>query len=692
GAPAAPMGLRVLAGGLALLAASHVGVTLVNAVMTLLARPRELPRMDFSKGIPPSAETLVVVPAMLTAPEAVDELCDGLEVRYLANRDPRLHFALLTDFADADAETMPPDAELVERARARIGELNARHAEPDRGGGTGGPFFLFHRPRRWNPRERRWMGYERKRGKLGDLNALIRTGSSGAFSEVVGDMGALSRVRYVITLDTDTRLPRDAAHRLVGIMAHPLNRPRYDPATGRVVEGYGILQPRVSVSLESASRSRFARLFGSEPGIDPYTRAVSDVYQDLFHEGSFIGKGIYEVDAFERTLEGRFPENRILSHDLLEGCHARSGLASDIELYEEHPSRYDVDSRRRHRWIRGDWQIAAWLLRHVPGPDGTVRRNTLSPLSRWKILDNLRRSLLPGALLLLLLIGWTALAPLWWTAAVLVVLMVPALVAAVLDFTRKPADVPWQLHLTTASRAAGRHLLQAALGVSFLAHEAVTSLDAVLRTVGRLLTGRRLLEWSSSGEVERNGSLDRARIYRTMWSAPAIAVAAGLLLLQTRPEALLAAVPILGLWIAAPLVAWSISRPVPRREPRLSAEQTAFLRRVARRTWAFFERFVGPEDNWLPPDNFQETPEPAIARRTSPTNIGLSLLSGLAAHDFGYIPLEDLIDRTARCFDTMERLERYRGHFYNWYDTATLEPLTPRYVSSVDSGNLAGSL
>ena len=349
-----PGWLLALIAILSLLCASHLAIALVNWLATLLVTPQPLPRLDFSAGIPPESSTLAVVPTMLTSTQNIEDLIEALEVRFLANRDENLHFGLLTDFRDAHAETLPEDEPLLRLARQRIEELNEKYRST-----KGDIFFLFHRPRRWNPSERIWMGYERKRGKLAELNSLLRGGSRHCFSLVVGATAVLSGVKYVITLDTDTQLPRDSAWQLVGAMAHPLNRARYDEDKQRVCEGYGILQPRVAVSLPGTNRSRYARLCGSEPGIDPYTHAVSDVYQDLFHEGSFIGKGIYEVDAFERALNGRFPENRILSHDLLEGCYARAGLLSDVQLYEEYPSRYSADVSRRHRWIRGDWHIAA---------------------------------------------------------------------------------------------------------------------------------------------------------------------------------------------------------------------------------------------------------------------------------------------------------------------------------------------
>jgi hypothetical protein len=403
--------LLALVGLLALLCTSQLAVALVNWLATVLVTPHALPRMDFSEGIPQESRALVVVPTMLSSVENIEELIEALEVRFLANRDDHLHFSLLTDFRDAHEETLPEDEPLLRLAQKRIEELNEKYSEATRDA-----FFLFHRPRRWNPGERVWMGYERKRGKLEELNRLLRGGSRDRFSLIVGETAVLSTVKYVITLDTDTQLPRDAAWQFVGAMAHPLNRARYDENKQRVCDGYGILQPRVAVSLPGTNRSRYARLNGSDPGIDPYTRAISDVYQDLFGEGSFIGKGIYDVDAFERSLTGHFPDNRILSHDLLEGCYARAGLLSDVQLYEEYPSCYSVDVSRRHRWIRGDWQLAGWLLPRVPGPGGMRQKNPLSGLSRWKLFDNLRRSLAPSALTVLLLLGWTVSSPFWlWT-------------------------------------------------------------------------------------------------------------------------------------------------------------------------------------------------------------------------------------------------------------------------------------
>jgi cellobiose phosphorylase len=687
--------LLTLIGILSLLCSSQLAVTLVNWIATLLVAPLPLPRMDFSKGIPPELRTLAVVPTLLTSAQNIEDLIEALEVRFLANRDENLHFGLLTDFRDADEEAMPEDGPLLLLAKKRIEELNKKYrsAKSD-------TFFLFHRPRRWNPRERVWMGYERKRGKIAELNSFLHAGAQGVskerFSLIVGETAVLSDVKYLITLDTDTQLPRDSVWHFVGAMAHPLNRPQYVEDKGRVVAGYSILQPRVAVSLPGTNRSRYARMCGSEPGIDPYTRVVSDIYQDLFREGSFIGKGIYDVAAFEQALGGRLPENLMLSHDLIEGCYARAGLLSDVQLYEEYPSSYSEDVSRRHRWIRGDWQIIRWLLPGVPGLNARFQKNPISLLSRWKILDNLRRSLVPSALTLLLLLGWTVLASAWfWTLSVLGIILFPSLIISIMDLLQKPNDVLLGQHLTAAVRSTLRHFAQAAFTLVCLPYEAFFTLDAIMRSTGRMLvTHKRLLEWDPHSGQNRNNSNagDLAVFCRTMWTAPLAAFTAGTWLTLSNPAALAVAGTILCLWFASPVIAWWISRPLAHRRARLTDEQTLFLRKLSRKTWAFFETFVDPEDNWLPPDNYQEYPVAVVAHRTSPTNMGLALLANLSAHDFGYISTGQLIKRTANAFHTMEALKRHRGHFYNWYDTKSLKPLSPLYISTVDSGNLAAHL
>jgi cyclic beta-1,2-glucan synthetase len=682
---------------LIVLCSSHLAITLLNWAATLLVKPQPLPRLDFVNGIPLESSTLVVIPTMLTGTQSIENLIEALEVRFLANRDEHLLFGLLTDFCDANVESLPEDGPLLQLTRNRIEELNEKYKPLNRHC-KGDSFFLFHRQRQWNPEEQLWMGYERKRGKLAELNSLLRGTGQERFSLLIGTTDRLSSVKYVITLDTDTQLPRDAARQFVGVMAHPLNRACFDEDRQIVTEGYGIVQPRVAASLPSSNRSRYARLFARDSGIDPYTRTVSDVYQDVFGEGSFIGKGIYEVDAFETSLKGRFPENRILSHDLLEGCYARSGLLSDVVLYEDYPSSYSADVCRRYRWIRGDWQIASWLLSRVPRnrtASSTVsQKNPLSALSQWKIFDNLRRSLVPFALTFLLLLGWTILVPAWfWTLIVICVIVIVPLISSILNLVKKPEDMLPAQHVSAALRLAGNNFAQAGFSLACLPHEAYFSLDAILRTNWRLLvTKKRLLEWTPSVHPDFDSSSGILACYKSMWIAPVISIVSAVYLAAFTPQILMVAGPILFLWMASPTIAWWISLPISRRKPRLTADQITFLLKTSRKTWAFFEKFVGADDHWLPPDNYQEHPIAVLAHRTSPTNMGLSLLANLSACDFGYISIGQLIERTANSFATMATLKRYHGHFYNWYDTQSLQPLTPLYISSVDSGNLAGHL
>jgi len=677
--------LLLVLGVLALLGSSQLALSLVNWFATLVTRPNPLPRMDYKDGIPADARALVVVPTLVYSKGNIDQLFEQMEVRFLANRDPNLKFCLLTDFADARAEKLPTDDALVEHLRRCTAHLNHKYAEHH-------PFLLLHRPRLWNPQEGVWMGYERKRGKLEDLNRYLRGGARDKFSVVAGDTSDLESIRYVITLDTDTQLPRDAAAQFIATMQHPLNRPRVDMQRGRVSEGYGILQPRVAVSLPSEHASRYEKLCGGEPGIDPYTRTVSDVYQDVFFEGSFIGKGIYDVDVFEQVLGGRLPENKILSHDLLEGCYLRAGLLSDAQLYEEYPARYSEDVSRRQRWIRGDWQLVGWLAGRVPGRGGKREKNPLSLLSRWKLFDNLRRSLIAPALVLSLITAWRWLPSPWmWTGAVLAVIFVPPLASLLHDLCRRPRDTLWSQHVRAALRRGGIQFAHAILVLAFLPYEAYFSMDAILRSLWRtLVSHRRLLEWRASALARQADGV--ASTWRTMWFSPVLALFVGGALLGWRPASLAPAALFLLVWLVAPALADWISRPVARKHAQLTTEQQQFLHTLARRTWAYFDRFVGPDDNWLPPDNMQEHPVQVVAHRTSPTNIGMALLANLTATDFGYITVAQLMARTANTLDSMDQLERYQGHFYNWYDTQTLKPLHPVYISTVDSGNLAGHL
>lgn len=660
--------------------ASQVAVSLINWGVSWLIKPHPLPRMDFSRGIPSPWRTLVVVPTLLTSVGEVESMIEALEVRFLGNRDPHLHFALLTDFNDASQEFMPEDDALLSLAKAEIIALNKLYSPEQED-----IFFLMHRPRRWNPREKVWMGYERKRGKLTDLNALLRDQATANFSVIIGRTELLPKIKYVITLDCDTQLPRDSARQYVGAMVHPLNRPCYDPVKQRIVAGYGILQPRIAEALPKAGPTRYIWLCGSEFGIDPYTRTVSSVYQDLFHEGSFIGKGIYDVDLFKQVLEHRFPENLILSHDLLEGCYLRSGFLSDVPLYENSPGSYYMDVKRRKRWIRGDWQIIRWLW----------PTHSLSGLSKWKIFDNLRRSLVSVSLFVLLILGWTLLpASYYWFDVILILLLVPELVTTVVALVRKPEDRLFRQHVVSTAQVLQRRFYQLVLYLACLPHEALYSLDAIVRTAWRLLISHQhLLEWTPSNQVDHRFHDTLPEWIRNMWIGPVAAIVMTVvLIMEHRHGTLLLSAILLVLWFFSPAFARWLSQPIRRTEAKLDYSQIRFLHILARKTWAFFDTFVTAKDHWLPPDNYQEAPVEMLCHRTSPTNIGLALLANLTAYDFGYLNVRQVLQRTADTLKTMASLERYRGHFYNWYDTLTLQALQPKYVSTVDGGNLAGHL
>jgi cyclic beta-1,2-glucan synthetase len=678
---------------LSLVPASDLAVSVLNWDVTRLFKPHVLPRMETQrKELPEEAQTFIVIPTLLTSETAARALVEKLEVHYLANQNERFYFALLGDYADAAAEEMPDDEAILEAARNGIDELNKRYGD-DAGGAR---FFLFLRRRQWNESEEKWIGWERKRGKLHEFNKFLRGAHDTSFIVATAPPELLSRTSYVITLDSDTQLPRDAARRLVGTILHPLNRPYFDAHKGRVTRGYGILQPRVSISLTSASQSVLARIFSGNAGIDPYTTAVSDLYQDLFREGSYTGKGLYHVDAFESALNARVPENALLSHDLFESLYARAALVTDIELLDDYPTSYVTYAKRQHRWTRGDWQIARWLFPHVPDASGRSVHNDLSPIARWKILDNLRRSLVAPGLVLWLVAAWALMpgSPLVWTSLAALVLAFPVYAHVTTSLLINPRGIPWTSHFWHVWSDVRTNTAQAALTISFLAHQAYLMTDAIARTFYRkFISHRKLLEWMTAAQAEAANQPNRSTFLRFMWPAEVIAGIAVVAILWLKPRAFFIALPFLASWMFSPLIAYWVSR---RQEgaqrAALGARTVHGARLVARRIWRFFETFAGEEDHWLPPDNFQEDPRPVVAHRTSPTNIGLFLLSTVAAHDFGYTGTLELIERLELTFATLKKLQTFRGHFFNWYDTRNLEPLPPQYISTVDSGNLAGHL
>ena len=671
---------------LLLLPATQGAVDLVNNTVTAVFKAYALPKLDFAKGVPQPFTTLVVIPTLLMNEKQVRELFDDLEVRYLANQDRHIHFGLLTDLPDSVTRPRQNDTDpLVDLAIQLTDELNERYAKA-----AGGSFFLLHRHRIFNARQGVWMGWERKRGKLLDLNKLLK-GQFDPFPVKAGDLSALTHAQYVITLDSDTQLPRGTAHSMIGAMAHPLNRAVIDPELRIVTEGYGILQPRVGVSVQSASRSRLASIYSGQTGFDIYTRAISDAYQDLYGEGMFTGKGIYEINALHAVLDRRFPRNSLLSHDLIEGSYARVGLTTDIEVIDDYPSHYSAYTRRKHRWLRGDWQIAQWLFSKVPDESGRYVRNPIATISRWKIFDNLRRSLVETSTFALLLAGWLALpgGALYWTAVTLFLMFVPTLVQFVFGVGRAyVTKLPGSMRDAVSGFGQGTFI--ALLTLVYLPHQTLLALDAITRSLVRsFITGQRLLEWETAAEAESNRQR-RTPVDRYLAVTPLVAVVVGVIVFLRHPESLLVALPILILWGFAGLItAWLNSSPQQTR-PTLTAEEDTFLRHLALRTWRYFNQFGGESHNYMVPDNVEE--EGLFeAARVSPTNFGLLLNARQAATTFGYLTVPEFVELTENSFQTYEKLEKYRGHIYNWYDTRTLQPIRPITISSVDSGNLAAS-
>ncbi len=686
----------LVVGLLAMWPASAMAISLVNWLVTQFVPPRLLPRLDFQDGIPPDCRTMVVIPAILSDADEVGSLLRQLELHFLSNADPNLSFALLADLADAPEKHMPEDAALLEQAQAGVQALNRRYGQH----GVG-PFYLFCREREWNPSEGYWMGWERKRGKLAEFNRLLLGDRGTSFSIQLGDLSLLPTVRYVITLDADTLLPHDSARRLVATIAHPLNRAEFAPSdsgeeSSPVVAGYTVLQPRIEVIPTSAGRSLFSQVFAGDSGVDLYTRAVSDVYQDLFGEGIYAGKGIYDVAAFERSLKERVPENALLSHDLFEGIHGRAGLVADVVLFEDYPPHYLAHTRRLHRWVRGDWQLLPWLFPIVPSAEGCRVPNTLSVLDRWKIADNLRRSLVVPTLFLFLVAGWLWLpgSPLLWTLMGILALAGPVLTGIITALKGIRRGGPWSGTL----RSVGMTVLRWLFALAFLPYESLILVDAIGTTLVRLtMTHRKLLQWTTAAHTIRLFGRETrlGTLWQKMGSVSLLALGLSWLVYLLRHPAFVVAAPFLFVWMTSPYLAYAISQPrvvAQGRTSPLAAGEQRRLRRLARRTWLYFEQFVGPDDQWLPPDHFQEDPLGLVAHRTSPTNIGLYLLSALVAYDLGCIGPLELVLRLRPTFEALSRLEHYRGHLLNWYDTRDLKPLPPRYVSTVDSGNLASCL
>ncbi len=671
---------------IALLPASLLAVQILNAFIGRAFSPRVLAKIDLSGGLPPEGATAVTIPVVIGHLNEVAGLVEQMERHWLSCPGPNLSVVLLADFTDADEAVLPDDQALEEALSEGVNQLNARYGDAGHR-----PFHLLLRPRQWNESEQRWLAWERKRGKLEQFNGLVIDGNEAPFVRHVGESSDLNRLRYVVTVDAESMIPPGTVNRLVGAMLHPLNRAAFDG--NRVVRGYSLIQPRIEILPGGGPRTLFQRIFAGDTAIDIYSRAVSDVYQDLFGTGIFIGKGIYDIAAFHRSLDGRVPENAVLSHDLFEGALGRVALASDILVYEGFPSSYTEHTRRLHRWIRGDWQLLPWVGPLVPGSGGRRFPNRLPLIERWKMLDNLRRSLILPSILLLAIAGWFVLpgSPWFWTLLAAFAPSAAFFIDLFFTLTRQRSPNELRGLLSDLTGSGWRWLM----AVIFALNEGLLALHAISRTLWRLfVTRRHMLEWTSAAHVAARLGKSRSRtaFWRDMKWSPIVAVTLGLALAIIRPDALPAALLLLIPWAISPEIAYVISRPPQVRQYNLTAEDKAFLLRIARKTWYFFETTVTPQDNWLPPDNYQGPPFPKLARRTSPTNIGMGLLSAVVAWRLGFIGRIELAARTANSFTALRRMTRYRGHFLNWYDTATLTPLEPRYISTVDSGNLATAL
>ena len=681
-----PLGSLAFAFLLLLLPVSQGAVELMNHTVSAILKPQVLPKLDFSEGIPDDCKTLVAVPTLLLNEQQVRGLVDELEVRSLANQDPNVHYALLTDLPDSAEKPLERDTHpLVLLAGQLIDDLNRRYA-----GAHSGTFLMLHRHRVFNPRQGVWMGWERKRGKLLDLNRLVM-GGMDCFPYKAGDPTILDGMRYVLTLDSDTKLPRDSVHRMVGAMAHPLNQAILDPHRRVVTQGYGIMQPRVGVAVHSVARSRLAAIYSGQTGFDIYTRAISDVYQDLYGEGIFTGKGLYEIQVLHTVLDRRFPQNSLLSHDLIEGAYARVGLLTDVEVMDDYPSHYSAQNRRKHRWVRGDWQILRWLLGRVPNDSGQLVQNPTSNISRWKIFDNLRRSVVEPATFLLLVAGWLWLpgSARYWTLATLLIVIVPVVVQFL--FSLVQASMAEQRgYVRQALRDSLVLLFSTALNFALLAHQTLLMGDAIMRSLVRsFVTGKRLLEWETAAEAE-TGTSKRTPVEITMGLVPLLSVVLLLLVVSVRLSALPWALPILVLWSLAKPITWWLNRS-SHLEVNLSDADVRFMRKIAWRTWRYFAQYAEENNHGLVPDNVQEEGY-RKALRISPTNAGLQLNARQAAVILGYLTLPEYAEQTLANLETLDQIPKWKGHLLNWYSTTTLESIRPYIASTVDSGNFLASL
>lgn len=667
---------------------SDLASNFVQWLATKISFPVNLPKLDFEAGVPDNCRTAVTLQVIFTGVDSVSSAVEGLEVRYLANDDPNIVFVLLADLKDSKTESADDDQEIIALATNLVTQLNQRHF-PE----TTGRFFLFFRKRLWNAGERRFMGWERKRGKVSEFNRLLLGQNNTTLQAYVGNPQDLIGIKYVITLDSDSRLPRGVGKKLIGASEHILNRPVFDPLNHVVIEGYGIIQPRIGVALTSAQASRFSDIFCGHAGLDPYTQMVSDVYQDLFHEGSYVGKGIYDVRAFEQALHNRVPENALLSHDLFEGCFARVALASDLEIFDNFPAHYYSYAKRLHRWVRGDWQIFPWIFSRIPDASWNKYRSPLSLLSRWKLFDNLRRSLVAPSCFLFLILAFTALPgdPLSWILLVLIIIAFPvyARIANALIIPR--LDISVSGYAKNLWRDLLKQSYQAILTIVFLPYQAFLMLDAIAVTLARMyISKHHLLEWEAAHDTERRSGVDLSSVFRQVGPGIGLAFLVTITVALVAPGRIIYALPFIALWTFSPFLIRWLSGSAAKAQQKITNSDRNYLYDVGWETWRYFDELMNAEHNSLPPDNIQLVPQRIVAERTSPTNISLAILSTISAYDLGYSILPNVVSKLEETYRTLSKMERFHGHFLNWYQTKTLTPLEPKYISFVDSGNLVG--
>ncbi|MGB7595422.1 MAG: glucoamylase family protein [Erysipelotrichaceae bacterium] len=683
--PAPSFWILLLAGLAVLLPASEIAISFVNWIVTKVQKPTVFVRLELKDGIPDDLRTIVVIPAIISNEKRVAELLETMENHYISNREKNLYFALIGAFKDFGEAKAEDDGKILRATFDGIRDLNRKYAHDE-----SDIFYFYHRIRKYNESDDNWTGWERKRGALMEFNDILLGRSDTSFSFYSNIILPADNIKYVITLDADTVLPMGMAKKMIGTMAHPLNVPVVDEAKGIVTQGHGLMQPRVSFDIDSSNRSMFSRIYTGQEGIDPYASAISDVYQDLFGEGIFTGKGIYDLNVFQRVLKDAIPVNAVLSHDLLEGSYVRAALVNDLELVDSYPSKYNSFATRMYRWIRGDWQLLPWLGSHPYNRKQQRTKNKLSMLSVWKILDNLRRSLVSSSIMLLLFLGFSILPgqSYVWLIFALLTLALPFLMASfdrIMSGKFLPNPIKRHMPGFFGLKASLSQLL---LRIAFLSYQSNLALNAIFVTLARVLvTKKNMLEWVTSADAEKAQDNSLKSYLRTMGFSALTGVVLVLITFYFKPESLPLSIVFLLIWVAAPLLAFNFSQDDQYVKQKISDEDQLELHRIARKTWRYFEEFSNAKNNYLAPDNYQEDPPRGIAFRTSPTDIGLGMLAVLSARDFGYIDTVDLFDMLGNTMGTIDKLEKWNGHIYNWYDTRTLKPLQPIYVSTVDSGN-----